>query len=75
MEKSQLGQGPCNTHSKQDSKQLGALASAGSLSQPSREVSPSPEIRAKAPALSHSRMGMWGTVSMATRPSSAQWQF
>lgn len=72
----QLRQGLCNAHSKQVHPHSSeALASSGPLSQPSTKASPRPEIRAKAPALSHSSLQMWGWVSMGTRPSSAQWQF
>lgn len=54
MDNGQLRQGPCNAHSKQGHpRSSGALATSGPLSQPSTKASSRPEIRAKAPGLSH----------------------
>ena len=50
----QLRRGPYNAHSKQGHPHSsGALATSGPLSQPSAKASSRPEIRAKAPGLSH----------------------
>lgn len=76
VDNGQLRQAPHDAHSKQGHPRSSrARASSGLLSQPRAKAPPRPEIRAKAPALSHSSLQMWGWVSMGTRPFSAQWQF